>query len=116
MPSLHTAYAVLLGGVAAVLVTRPLIKALWAAYPTLVVFSIIATGNHFFLDALAGILLAAIALTAQLALARIRKRRAQQTTKAADSRPANSRPTPTRTTQSAPEIGQPLSLASGLSG
>lgn len=116
MPSLHTAYAVLLGGAAAVLVTRPVIKALWAAYPTLVVFSIIATGNHFFLDALAGILLAAIALTAQLALARIRKRRVQQTTKAAGSRPANSLPTRTRTTQPAPEIAQPLSLTSGPSG
>src|SRR5690242_20791435 len=54
MPSLHTAYALLVGVSGALLVRRPWAKALWSLYPGLVVFSIISTANHFILDALAG--------------------------------------------------------------
>jgi membrane-associated phospholipid phosphatase len=54
MPSLHTAYAITIG-VSGVLLTRRIWwKAIWAFYPVLVVFSIVATGNHFLLDAAAG--------------------------------------------------------------
>jgi hypothetical protein len=63
MPSLHTATAILIG-VTGVLVARHLVTRLvWAFYPGLVVFSIVATANHFFLDAVAGAGVLAVAVT-----------------------------------------------------
>ena len=70
MPSLHTATAILVGATG-VLVTRHLLaRALWALYPALVVFSIVATANHFFLDAIAGAGVLAVAVTAVVILHR----------------------------------------------
>ncbi len=70
MPSLHTAYALTIG-TTGVLVCRSLIaKAVWAFYPFLVVYSIVATGNHFVLDAVAGAGVAGCALLLSLAIAR----------------------------------------------
>jgi hypothetical protein len=70
MPSLHTATAILVG-TTGVLVSRHLImRAIWAFYPALVVFSIVATANHFFLDAVAGVVLLAIAMTVVLTVHR----------------------------------------------
>lgn len=68
MPSLHTATALLVG-ITGVLVTRHLIaRTVWALYPALVVFSIVSTANHFFLDAIAGagVLLVAVTLVVSL--------------------------------------------------
>ena len=62
MPSLHTAYACIVA-VTGVAVTRNRARWLWLAYPGLVVFSIIATANHFVLDAAAGATVATLALT-----------------------------------------------------
>jgi membrane-associated phospholipid phosphatase len=59
MPSLHTAYALTIG-TTAVLVCRSIVaKVLWSLYPGLVIYSIISTGNHFILDAVAGAFVAA---------------------------------------------------------
>jgi membrane-associated phospholipid phosphatase len=70
MPSLHTAYALILG-TAAVLVTRHLvIRLIWACYPALVLFSIVATANHFILDAVAGAVVALFATLLSVAVAR----------------------------------------------
>jgi membrane-associated phospholipid phosphatase len=70
MPSLHTAYALTIG-ITGVLVCRSLLaKLIWALYPVLVVYSIVATGNHFILDAVAGAGVAAFALLGALAIAR----------------------------------------------
>jgi membrane-associated phospholipid phosphatase len=70
MPSLHTATAILVG-VTGVLVTRHLaVRAIWAFYPALVLFSIVATANHFFLDAVAGIGVLAVAVTLVITLHR----------------------------------------------
>jgi membrane-associated phospholipid phosphatase len=72
MPSLHTATAILVG-VTGVLVTRHLLVRLaWGFYPALVVFSIVATANHFFLDAIAGAGVLAVALAIVIALHRRR--------------------------------------------
>jgi membrane-associated phospholipid phosphatase len=55
MPSLHASYAVVLG-VSGVLLTRTVLaKVLWACYPALVTYSVVATGNHFVLDVVAGV-------------------------------------------------------------
>ncbi len=54
MPSLHASYAVVLG-IAGFLLTRSLLaRTLWALYPLLVSYSVIATGNHYVLDVAAG--------------------------------------------------------------
>jgi membrane-associated phospholipid phosphatase len=70
MPSLHTAYALVLG-ISGVLLTRRIwLKASWAFYPVLVVFSIVATANHFILDAIAGAATLALAYVFALAAER----------------------------------------------
>ena len=65
MPSLHTAYALIVGTSAVMLVRTRVLRVLWAFYPALVVFSIVATANHFFLDAAGG---AGVAMLAALAV------------------------------------------------
>jgi len=62
MPSLHAADALIAGVILASLVRRPVWKAVWVLWPAWVWFAVMATGNHFWLDVLAGIVLAVIAL------------------------------------------------------
>ena len=70
MPSLHSAYALTLG-VTGALVCRSLVGRLfWAIYPAIVVYSIVATANHYILDAVAGAAVAGFALLGSLAVAR----------------------------------------------
>jgi hypothetical protein len=70
MPSLHTAYAVIIGAAGILVFANPLLRAIWAAYPFLVLFSIITTANHWFLDAAVGSLLALLAMILAFAIAR----------------------------------------------
>lgn len=54
MPSLHASYAIVLG-ISGVLLTRNVVaRTFWALYPLLVTYSVIATGNHYVLDVVAG--------------------------------------------------------------
>jgi membrane-associated phospholipid phosphatase len=62
MPSLHAADALIVGIALAAVVRRPWAKALWLLWPAWVWFAVMATGNHFWLDVLAGIFLATLAL------------------------------------------------------
>jgi membrane-associated phospholipid phosphatase len=61
MPSLHAADALIVGITLALLCRRFAFKVLWLAWPPWVWFSVMATGNHFWLDIVAGILVAALA-------------------------------------------------------
>lgn len=70
MPSLHTAYAVIIGCAGILVFRHPLLKLVWALYPALVVFSIIATANHWFLDAAVGAFVALFALLFAFAISR----------------------------------------------
>src|SRR5947209_889959 len=67
MPSLHTAYALTVRVSAVLLVRTPVLRVAWAFYPALVVFSIVATANHFFLDAAGGACVATLAALSVLA-------------------------------------------------
>lgn len=61
VPSMHVGYAVI---VAASLIrhgARPALRLLGALYPLVVLLVIVATGNHFLIDALAGVTVAALA-------------------------------------------------------
>ncbi|HEX9378383.1 MAG TPA: phosphatase PAP2 family protein [Gaiellaceae bacterium] len=62
MPSLHAADALIAGVILASVVRRPVWKAVWLLWPAWVWFAVMATGNHFWLDVLAGIVLAVISL------------------------------------------------------
>ena len=62
MPSLHSADALIVGVILASAVRRPVWKAVWLLWPAWVWFAVMATGNHFWLDVLAGIVLATITL------------------------------------------------------
>jgi membrane-associated phospholipid phosphatase len=58
MPSLHSADALIVGIVMATIVRRSWAKALWLLWPAWVWFAVMATGNHFWLDVVAGVALA----------------------------------------------------------
>ena len=61
MPSLHSCDALIVGIVMAVIVRSRWAKVLWLAWPPWVWFSVMATGNHFWLDIAAGIAVAGVA-------------------------------------------------------
>jgi membrane-associated phospholipid phosphatase len=61
MPSLHAADALIVGVVLATVVRRRIFKALWLLWPAWVWFTVMATANHFWLDIVAGIAVAALA-------------------------------------------------------
>jgi membrane-associated phospholipid phosphatase len=61
MPSLHSADALIVGVTMALVVRRRWAKVLWLAWPAWVWFSVMATGNHFWLDIAAGVAVAIVA-------------------------------------------------------
>src|SRR5919205_2474212 len=61
MPSLHAADALIVGVVLASVSRRVWTKAIWLLWPAWVWFAVMATGNHFWLDVLGGIVVAGIA-------------------------------------------------------
>ena len=64
MPSIHTCYSLITAITCFYLVTRKPWRYAFLFYPGLIVFSIVATANHFWIDAILGALTAAVALTA----------------------------------------------------
>jgi membrane-associated phospholipid phosphatase len=69
MPSLHAMDALIVGIVMFGLVRSRVAKALWLAWPIWVSFAVISTGNHYWLDVVAGFL---IAIATGVALRRAR--------------------------------------------
>jgi len=55
VPSLHVGYALIVGVVVFKLAHRRWVRLLGAAYPAFMLFDVVATGNHFWFDAAAGI-------------------------------------------------------------
>lgn len=54
VPSLHFGYALIVGIALATIAERPVVRVLGAVYPAAMLLIIVATGNHFFLDAALG--------------------------------------------------------------
>jgi PAP2 superfamily len=61
VPSLHFGYALLVGVGVATLARRRMVRVAGAVYPLVMLFVIVATGNHFFFDAAAGAIVVSIA-------------------------------------------------------
>ncbi len=61
MPSLHALDALIVSVVMATVVRRRWAKVLWLAWAPWVWFAVMATGNHFWLDIAAGVLVAGVA-------------------------------------------------------
>src|SRR3954463_3883589 len=60
VPSMHVAFAPIIAVPAIQLVRHRVLKVAWAFYPLLVTFVVIATGNHFWLDAALGAIVAGL--------------------------------------------------------
>jgi membrane-associated phospholipid phosphatase len=75
MPSLHAMDAFIVGVVMFGLVRSRIAKALWLAWPAWVGFAVISTGNHYWLDVVAGF---ALALATGWALRRAHTLRTQR--------------------------------------
>jgi len=71
MPSLHTADALIIGISLAMLVRSRWLRVLWLLWPAWVGFSLVTTGNHFWLDIVAGGLLVTVSLPLTSALERL---------------------------------------------
>jgi membrane-associated phospholipid phosphatase len=72
VPSMHVAFALMIGWPLARLVRSPVVRVLWLAYPFLMTFVIVVTANHFLIDALLGALTAAASAYGAIWLARAR--------------------------------------------
>ena len=70
---MHVCFALMVGWPLARLVEPRPLKVLWALYPLLVTFVVVATGNHFLTDAILGAITAGLsALAADRLFARVR--------------------------------------------
>jgi membrane-associated phospholipid phosphatase len=58
VPSMHVAFALMIGWPLARLCKHRVVRAVWLLYPFLMAFVIVVTANHFILDALLGALTA----------------------------------------------------------
>jgi PAP2 superfamily len=70
VPSMHIGYALIVAASLFRHGRRPLVRTLGALYPLFVLLVIVATGNHFLVDAAAGALVAGLAATAAALLTR----------------------------------------------
>ena len=72
MPSMHVAFALMIGVSGVRLIKLKMARVFWSLYPLFISFVVIVTANHFWLDAAVGGLVAAAAAYAAAALARAR--------------------------------------------
>lgn len=72
VPSMHIAFSLMIAAPGVALSRSAPARMWWSVYPLLVFFVIVATGNHFWLDAAAGAAVACVAAAAAGGLARAR--------------------------------------------
>jgi PAP2 superfamily len=72
VPSMHVGLSLILAWSLALLVRPRLLKALLFAYPLLMTYVVVASGNHFWLDAVFGAVSAALAVGVAVLLGRVR--------------------------------------------
>jgi len=72
IPSMHCAFALMIGVTGATLSRHLASRVFWGLYPLLVLFVVIVTGNHFWLDGAIGWMVAGLAALAAVQIARLR--------------------------------------------
>ncbi|HLW96543.1 MAG TPA: phosphatase PAP2 family protein [Solirubrobacteraceae bacterium] len=72
MPSMHVACAVMLGWSFRRLVRSRIAKVAWTLWPLFITFMTVITGNHFLIDAVAGLFVAVVSFFAARAMAALR--------------------------------------------
>lgn len=72
VPSMHIGFALMISVPGVALASHRLARAWWSAYPLLVFFVIVTTGNHYWLDAAAGAAVACVSAVAARQLGRAR--------------------------------------------
>ena len=72
VPSMHVAFALMLGIPMARLVKFRPLKWLWLSYPLIVSFVVVSTGNHFWIDAALGAAVAGLSAYAAAGMSRVR--------------------------------------------
>ncbi|HSZ12940.1 MAG TPA: phosphatase PAP2 family protein [Solirubrobacteraceae bacterium] len=72
VPSMHVAFALMIGWTLARLVRWRVVRVMWLLYPFLMTFVIVVTANHFIVDAMLGALTAAASAYAASWMARAR--------------------------------------------
>jgi len=75
MPSLHSADALIVGLVLSSVCRNRICKVLWLIWPGWVWFSVMATGNHFWLDVAAGVFVALVAIAVVYGRPALKQRR-----------------------------------------
>lgn len=72
VPSMHCAFAIMLGATLARVCKHRISRVLWAIYPLVMMWTVVVTGNHWWLDAALGAATAAASAYAAAWLARAR--------------------------------------------
>jgi membrane-associated phospholipid phosphatase len=72
VPSMHVAFALMIGWTLARLVRWRVVRVMWLLYPFLMTFVIVVTANHFIIDAILGALTAGTSAYAATWMARAR--------------------------------------------
>ncbi len=72
VPSMHVAFALMVGWPLALLSRHAIVRVLWLLYPFLMAFVIVVTANHFIFDALLGAMTAGVSAYGASWLGRVR--------------------------------------------
>jgi hypothetical protein len=72
VPSMHIGFSLMIGWSLARLVRHPALRVWWRVYPVVVLFVIVATANHFLVDAVLGAVVAGLSAMAARELGRAR--------------------------------------------
>ena len=74
MPSVHMAWALIVGATIVALAGSPVVKVLGAMYPAIMLVAVVVTANHYLLDAVGGLFVVIAATIAAFGLERYVKR------------------------------------------
>ncbi len=72
VPSMHCAFALMIGGTGVAIARIRFFKALWSMWPLLVMFVVVVTANHYWVDAALGAMVAAASAFIAMQLAKVR--------------------------------------------
>jgi membrane-associated phospholipid phosphatase len=72
VPSMHCAFALMIGGTGLLAARRRWVKAIFVLWPLLVMWVVVVTANHYWIDAAAGAAVAAASALIAIRLARMR--------------------------------------------